>query len=226
MLKNLLIVIAGVGVAFLLFIFVLNLSNRRAEKLVQLLYVEKNTAAYRQLADSFLSKLIIGSKQRQIFDMTYYRMTGEDEKLEETFASLGKRKLSPQEDFERFQNMFQYYLKNERYEELEKEYNRIIELYGTSEDIYTRGTLKEFGYMYSVDYKGDVSLLKEIEDLYGSITVEQSKGIFAFRCYHLYLLKNDKKKADKYRKLAAEYLGNDVVKEMISIQHLDRISVQ
>ena len=224
MLKNLLIVLAGTGLAFLLFIVVLNLSNRRAEQLVRLLYVEKDTAGYRQLADSFFSRLIIGPKQRLIFDTTYYRMTGEDEKLEETLTALGKRKLSPQEAFERFQNAFQYYLKNERYEQLEEEYNRIIEQYGSSDDIYTRGTLREFGYMYNVDYKGDVSLIKEIEDLYGSISVEQSKGIFAFRCYHLYLLKNDMKKAEKYRKLAEEYLGKDVVDEMISIQHIDRIT--
>ena len=76
--------------------------------------------------------------------------------------------------------------------------------------------------MYSVDYKGDVSLLPEMEKLCSTIPVEQSKGIFAFRCFHLYTIKGDKKKAEKYRKMAAELLGKEVVDEMISIQHIDR----
>jgi hypothetical protein len=76
--------------------------------------------------------------------------------------------------------------------------------------------------MYSVDYKGDVSLLPEMEKLCSTIPVEQSKGIFAIRCINLYTIKGDKKKAEKYRKMAAELLGKEVVDEMISIQHIDR----
>lgn len=220
MLKNLLIVLAGVGIAFIIFLIVLQFSNKKAEEMVNLLYVKKDTEGYRKVADSFLAKLIVGSKQRLIFDMTYYRMTENDEKLEEVFSLLANKKLSPQESFERFQNAFQYYLKNERYEELEEEYQNMVEKYSESEDMYVKGTMKEFQYMYSVDYKGDVSLLKEMEERYENISFEQSKGIFAFRCYHLCVLNNEKKKAEKYKNQAIRLLGKEAVNEMMKIQHI------
>lgn len=220
MLKNLLIVLAGVGIAFVIFLIVLQFSNKKAEEMVNLLYVKKDTEGYRKVADSFLAKLIVGSKQRLIFDMTYYRMTENDEKLEEVFSLLANKKLSPQESFERFQNVFQYYLKNERYEELEEEYQNMVEKYSESEDMYVKGTMKEFQYMYSVDYKGDVSLLKEMEERYENISFEQSKGIFAFRCYHLCVLNNEKKKAEKYKNQAIRLLGKEAVNEMMKIQHI------
>lgn len=220
MLKNLLIVLAGVGIAFVIFLIVLQFSNKKAEEMVNLLYVKKDTEGYRKVADSFLAKLIVGSKQRLIFEMTYYRMTENDEKLEEVFSLLANKKLSPQESFERFQNVFQYYLKNERYEELEEEYQNMVEKYSESEDMYVKGTMKEFQYMYSVDYKGDVSLLKEMEERYENISFEQSKGIFAFRCYHLCVLNNEKKKAEKYKNQAIRLLGKEAVNEMMKIQHI------
>ena len=222
MLKNLLIVLAAGAAAFILFIIVMNISRKRAEQMVQMLFIEKDTEGYRKMADSFLSKVLISSKQRLIFEMTYNRLTGNDEQLEAVFAALGKRKLAPQEAFERFQSVFQYDLKNEKYDDLEAEYKKITDQFGSSDDLYYKGTLREFSYMYNVDYKGDVSLLPDMEKLCSTIPVEQSKGIFAFRCFHLYTIKGDKKKAEKYRKMAAELLGKEVVDEMISIQHIDR----
>ncbi|MBR6957652.1 MAG: hypothetical protein IKH73_04290 [Erysipelotrichaceae bacterium] len=139
MLKNLLIVLAAGAAAFILFIIVMNISRKRAEQMVQMLFIEKDTEGYRKMADSFLSKVLISSKQRLIFEMTYNRLTGNDEQLEAVFAALGKRKLAPQEAFERFQSVFQYDLKNEKYDDLEAEYKKITDRFGSSDDLYYKG---------------------------------------------------------------------------------------
>ena len=215
MIDTILPILIGVVVAGILFLYALHTFRKKSVLLMKAVYADRDYDQYRKLLKSLSCRLFLSKKQRLILNMSVCLGENNDEELLTVFQQLERQKLLPQEMLDLYCNKLRYYIKKRDQQNVEKLYEEVNEEFKEETASYIKGILKEIYYMYEVDYKENDQLLNEMKQLYGNITVEQSKGIFAARCTRLYLKKRDIENAKSYYKKACACLDKEIVKELL-----------
>lgn len=217
MLKNFFVLLMGVAIAIALYWILFSSFQKKSMQLMKLVYIDKDYDGYRKLVNSFSCKLLLSKKQRFILNRAVYEGEGKEEELVDLFEKMHSMKLSNHEELDLYYSEIRFYIRKKDNNKILALYDEVLRKYQDNGSSYIRGVMKEIYYLIEIDYKGNVSLIDEVEKLYNKISIEQSKGIFAIRLFKLYRIKNDSENARKYYEKAIKHLGQELVDEMVDM---------
>ena len=186
--------------------------RKRAQTLYELLYITKDYEKYFKVSNDWISKFLIGKKQKFSMDITAYEGIGDEEKLLETIDSLFVMKITDVERLNLYHLKMRLYHQRGRINEIDELYQKLCDDYAEN-DKYSaeiRGMILEIKYLYYVDFLLDISYFEEMKKLADSVDVPVSKGIFALRTAKLSQKKGNERMMKKYQVMAEKNLKGSI----------------
>ena len=213
MLKQILIGVAIVLAAALLYLWAVGNFKKKSNDLTKFIYVDHDFESYKKLASTLTCKVFLSKKQRLLLDSAMFDYLKLDDELQSCLNKLNAMKLTDQEWLNVNYMQMKLYIRQKDEDAATRLYGDVQSHFGNNESSYIRGVVKEFEFLYFVDFKHDASYMDQIEKLANKVDVKYSKGLFFLRSA---ILKNSvgKPYLTSLNK-ARELLNDDVVREIL-----------
>ena len=213
MVRQVLIGVAIVLAAAVLYLWAVGNFKKKSNDLTKFIYVDHDFESYKKLANSLMCKMFLSQKQRLLLDSAMYEYLKLDDELQSCLNKLNAKKLTDQEWLNVNYMQMKLYIRQMNEEAAENLSTNVQLRFDRTESPYIRGIVKEFEYLYFVDFKQDSSYLEQMEKLANKVDVKYSKGLFYLRSA---ILKNSvgRSYTGSLNK-AREILNDDVVKEIL-----------
>ena len=206
-----------IGVIIIVIIATQFVLRKRAQTLYELLYSTRDFDKYFKVSNDWISRFLIGKKQKLSMDITAYEGISDEEKLLETIDSLLMMRITDVERLNLNHLKMRLYHQSGKINEIDELYQKLCVDYAEN-DKYSaeiRGMMLEIKYLYYVDILLDTSYFEEMKKLADSVDIPMSKGIFALRTAKLSRKMGNEKVSQKYCRIAEKNLKETVFEKDI-----------
>lgn len=214
MLKQILIAVVIVIIAAVLYLWAVGNFKKKSNELTKLVYVDHDFEGYKNVSNSLSCKIFLSKKQRLLLDSAMYDYLKLDDELQSCLNKLNAIKLTDQEFLNVNYMQMKLYIRQNDSSKASALYQQVTEKFQNAESAYIRGIVKEYEFLYYVDYLHDISYLKEIERLANKVDIKYSKALFNIRAAILKKTHNMNYRSNLDK--AKELVEEDVLNEILS----------